>query len=128
MGLTNLRMFCDYSGTWQESNSYDIGTWEDPIYCPVGKKICGLSARVEGPQGSGVDDTSLNGIEFFCCVFTARSMNPHCLLGMVNLRFCLLLLFRRTLGRVERVGLPADRTASYLQIPGLSSRCGWDAK
>jgi hypothetical protein len=45
------------------------GPWGSPTewaFCGPNTKVCGLSVRVEDPQGGG-DDTGMNAIRLFCC-------------------------------------------------------------
>jgi len=42
----------------------DYGLWS-PV-CPQGGGICGIESKVEEYQ-SGLDDSSLNDVRFFCC-------------------------------------------------------------
>ena len=41
-----------------------FGLWSES--CPVNSAVCGIQARIEGPQGRG-DDTALNNVKLFCC-------------------------------------------------------------
>lgn len=43
------------------------GDWYPWKYCPQYTYVCGVAVRIEGPQGGGGDDTSMNGIRLICC-------------------------------------------------------------
>jgi hypothetical protein len=43
------------------------GAWTGLVNCPTGTQVCGIKTRVLGSQGSGVDDSALNGVDFACC-------------------------------------------------------------
>ena len=45
------------------------GDWLDAKYCPAKSYVCGVNAQVEPYQGTG-DDSSVNGLQFFCCSTT----------------------------------------------------------
>ena len=64
-------MFCkDFYGSGTQSRVGDGSPWGDWMsveYCPRDSFVCGVNARVEDPQGTLVDDTSVNELEFFCC-------------------------------------------------------------
>jgi hypothetical protein len=50
----------DTAGTWGKEGGM--------VACPVGTAVCGLSVRVEDPQGDGNnDDTAMNGLALHCC-------------------------------------------------------------
>lgn len=42
------------------------GSWREVTYCPAGSFVCGLSLKVDSPQGAG-DDSELNGVALRCC-------------------------------------------------------------
>ncbi|NWU31728.1 VMO1 protein, partial [Dyaphorophyia castanea] len=43
------------------------GTWGDwSPSCPGSWRVCGISTRLEPPQG-GDDDTALNDVKLHCC-------------------------------------------------------------
>ena len=64
-------MFCkNFYGRGTQSRVGDGSPWGDWMsveYCPRNSFVCGVNARVEDPQGTLVDDKSVNELEFFCC-------------------------------------------------------------
>ena len=63
----NLALRCK-DGGWRSQAFDGYGDWSQAISCPSGSVICGLRTRVEKSLGGGAnDDTSLNGVEFWCC-------------------------------------------------------------
>ena len=65
--FTSIRLHCTTTDEWQESNFHDDGDWDDAESCPQpSTTICGLKTRLEAPHAS--DNTSLNGVEFQCCI------------------------------------------------------------
>lgn len=64
---TSVGLYCRGSSTRMDPDPGLVGDWLAPAYCDPGQAICGYRQQVEGPQASGVDDTSLNEVEFACC-------------------------------------------------------------
>ena len=63
----DLMLRCKDDGLWKQVPEFhNWGNWSEVYSCPSGSVICGLSTRVEKRQGRG-DDTSLNGVKFWCC-------------------------------------------------------------
>lgn len=62
-----LKMFCSNGTERVPNNNALFGSWTDPVMCPNQTVICGLRVQTQPPQGSGVDDTSLNNVDFNCC-------------------------------------------------------------
>ena len=44
------------------------GIWSQPAYCRQDQYVCGLNQKVEPDQRDG-DDTTMNGMMFYCCSF-----------------------------------------------------------
>jgi len=42
------------------------GAWHDWEFCPVGTFVVGMQLKTESYQGAFKDDSSLNGVKFFC--------------------------------------------------------------
>ncbi len=45
------------------------GEWQETTYCPDNHYVCGISQRVERPQGTSKDDTAVTDLRVFCCRF-----------------------------------------------------------
>ena len=64
-------MYCkDFYGRGIQSRVGDGSPWGDWMsaeYCPRDSFVCGVNAREEDPQGTLIDDKSVNELEFFCC-------------------------------------------------------------
>ena len=58
-GLNERKMGTGY-GFW---GTY--GDWSET--CPRNTAVCGISTKIESPQGMG-DDTALNDVKLFCCI------------------------------------------------------------
>ena len=59
----------DFYGSGTQTRTADGSPWGDWLatkFCPANSYVCGVNAQLESYQGSG-DDSSLNGVEFFCC-------------------------------------------------------------
>ncbi|XP_056113740.1 vitelline membrane outer layer protein 1-like [Rhinichthys klamathensis goyatoka] len=61
----NIKFYCT-GGDVLEGDSTNWGDWGDWSPICMGRGICGLSTRIEKPQGRG-DDTALNDVIMFCC-------------------------------------------------------------
>ena len=48
-------------------NTVGYGEISERRFCPAGHYICGLTQIVEPAKGKNVDDTAMNGMEFYCC-------------------------------------------------------------
>lgn len=63
-----LNLFCAPNNTvYSADNSGPRGNWSEPVFCPNETVICGIRVQIEPKQGIGVDDTSLNNVDFKCC-------------------------------------------------------------
>ena len=56
-------------GSSLEPKGGDFGSWSALVTCPDNTVICGVKTLVEPYLGSHEDDTSLNGVTFYCCEF-----------------------------------------------------------
>jgi hypothetical protein len=48
------------------------GTWHEWEFCPNGTFVVGMQLKTESYQGAFKDDTSLNGVKFFCDVIDSK--------------------------------------------------------
>ncbi|XP_030628224.1 vitelline membrane outer layer protein 1 homolog [Chanos chanos] len=59
------------------ANGFQKGAWSKTDKCPEGLYAGGFSLRIEPPQGTMRDDTSLNGIRLYCIdPKSARNLIP----------------------------------------------------
>lgn len=65
-GANDATFKCRAGETINPGGGRAIGNWSNYATCPADSAVCGISTRVEGPQGSG-DDTAMNGMRFDCC-------------------------------------------------------------
>ena len=63
----DIEFGCSGGGSISAGNGAPWGAWTSWNYCPAGSAVCGLSIRVEANQGSNRDDTTMNGLELYCC-------------------------------------------------------------
>ena len=81
MDFSNFNLFkfdtarTDWFETITSGNGQTWGTWGEPVYCPPGTYVRGMSQRVESNQGSG-DDTALNSVALYCADKTGVIKKP----------------------------------------------------
>jgi hypothetical protein len=52
---------------WGVPSNMSYGNWNGLRRCPTGSQVCGIKTRVLPQQGSGIDDSALNGFDIACC-------------------------------------------------------------
>lgn len=62
----DVTFLCRDGDTINPGNGRAIGSWSSYAECPSASLVCGVTARIEDPRGSG-DDTAMNGIRLKCC-------------------------------------------------------------
>lgn len=65
-GGNAVELSCGTGGPLVLGRAGPWGDWSPWQTCPAGKKVCGLSIRLEGQQDGG-DDSAMNGLRLTCC-------------------------------------------------------------
>eukprot|EP01083_Nonionella_stella_P303254 1049114_1 len=65
--MNSVSVSCTDGSEITASNGEGSGNWDDYSDCPDATSACGFKQRVEGNQGSTVDDTALNAVQLYCC-------------------------------------------------------------
>ena len=65
-GANDVQFRCRGADTNPSEGGGIWGVWGANVECPAGTAVCGLSIRMQPPQGKG-DDTAMNGLKLHCC-------------------------------------------------------------
>ncbi len=71
-GANDVQLLCSSGSSINPGGAHTYGDWGPWTSCPSDSAVCGLSVRVEGPQGSD-DDTAMNGMRLICCSLPAST-------------------------------------------------------